>query len=85
MTRNVGLRELRQSASEVIRAVEAGEHVTVTVAGRVVAEITPPPAHAWQPATALADIWTGETYGPLDRGAFDDRLSDPFTRTQGPQ
>jgi prevent-host-death family protein len=30
----VGLRELRQPASELVRRVEAGEEITITVAGR---------------------------------------------------
>ena len=30
----IGLRELRHKASELVRRAEAGEHLTVTVAGR---------------------------------------------------
>lgn len=37
----VGVRELRQNASEILREVEAGEAATVTVAGRPVAQIVP--------------------------------------------
>jgi len=37
----VGLRELRQNASAVIRRVEAGEEVEVTVQGRPAAVIVP--------------------------------------------
>ncbi|MCK9249486.1 MAG: type II toxin-antitoxin system prevent-host-death family antitoxin [Solirubrobacteraceae bacterium] len=41
MARSVGIRELKGDASGVIRAVEAGEDVTVTRRGRVVARVVP--------------------------------------------
>ena len=41
MTR-IGLRELRQNASEYLRRVEEGESFEVTNRGRVVAELVPP-------------------------------------------
>src|SRR6266566_537840 len=37
----VGLRELRQNASDIVRRVEAGDTVTVTVSGRPAARIVP--------------------------------------------
>ena len=37
----VGVRELRQNASEILREVEAGKPTTVTVAGRPVAQVVP--------------------------------------------
>lgn len=40
--REVGVRELKASLSEVLRAVGAGEHVRVTVRGKPVADIVPP-------------------------------------------
>ncbi len=39
--REIGVRELKSRLSEVLRAVEAGEEVRVTVRGRPVAEIRP--------------------------------------------
>lgn len=39
--KSIGIRELRQHASEYIRLVEAGETVQVTDRGRPVAMITP--------------------------------------------
>lgn len=39
--RSVGVRELRQRASELLRAVEAGETVEVTDRGRPVAQLVP--------------------------------------------
>ncbi|WP_322777856.1 type II toxin-antitoxin system prevent-host-death family antitoxin [Frankia sp. Cas4] len=47
----VGLRELRTNASDVIRRVEAGERVTVTVDRRPVAEIIPLRRRTWLPRT----------------------------------
>lgn len=40
----VGIRELRQKASELLRRVEAGETIEVTDRGRPVALLTPFPA-----------------------------------------
>lgn len=43
MTR-IGIRELRQKASEYLRRVEAGETIEVTDRGRPIALLTPIPA-----------------------------------------
>lgn len=37
-----GIRELRNNLSRYMRRVEAGERITVTARGRVVAELMPP-------------------------------------------
>jgi prevent-host-death family protein len=39
--REIGVRELKQSLSETLRAVERGQQVRVTVRGRPVADIVP--------------------------------------------
>jgi prevent-host-death family protein len=39
--REIGVRELKRSLSETLRAVERGEQVRVTVRGRAVADIVP--------------------------------------------
>jgi len=41
---SVGVRELRQRASELLRRVEAGETIEITDRGRPVALLTPTPA-----------------------------------------
>ena len=41
--RSVGVRELRQRASELLRLVEQGEIVEITDRGRPVAQLTPMP------------------------------------------
>ena len=40
----IGIRELRQNASEWIRRAHAGERIEVTKRGQVVAVLGPPPA-----------------------------------------
>jgi prevent-host-death family protein len=44
--REIGVRELKQSLSEVLRSVRGGEHVRVTLRGRPVADILPAGAAA---------------------------------------
>ncbi len=39
----IGIRELRQHASEWVRRASAGEHIEVTNRGRLVAILAPPP------------------------------------------
>jgi prevent-host-death family protein len=39
--REIGVRELKRSLSETLRAVERGEQVRVTVRGRAIADIVP--------------------------------------------
>ena len=41
MIREIGVRDLKPSLSEVIRAVERGAHVRVTLRGRAVPDIVP--------------------------------------------
>jgi prevent-host-death family protein len=45
--RAVGIRELKTKASEIVREVrETGRPIDITVRGRVVARLTPPPVDA---------------------------------------
>lgn len=61
MTR-VGIRELRQKASEYIRLVEAGETIEVTDRGRPVALLTPiPEAPPLERLRASGDLDEAET------------------------
>lgn len=75
-------KELRNQIGEVLRRVEAGEKLTVTVAGRPVAELAPAARRRWVTGGTLADVWRG----PVPRGLGDDLarfeadLVDPFTR-----
>jgi prevent-host-death family protein len=61
MTR-IGIRELRQRASEYLRLVEAGETIEVTDRGRPIALITPiPQAPPLERLRASGDVDAAET------------------------
>jgi prevent-host-death family protein len=79
----IGLRELRQNASEYVRRAEAGETITVTVSGRDAAALVPVARQAWHRwndvADALAAGGADETWA-RDRDLVDQRLADPWTR-----
>ncbi len=61
-------KELRNQVSEVLRRVEAGETLTITVAGREVAELSPVRRHRWVSGHALDLVWQG----PVPRGLGED-------------
>jgi prevent-host-death family protein len=62
---SVGVRELRQRASELLRRVEQGETIEVTDRGRPVAILAPPPEGSpFERLRALGDI--DEATGGLD-------------------
>lgn len=75
----MGLRELRQQASELVRLVEAGQEVTITVAGRPSARLVPVAPRAWRAWDEVADLFAGPAdseweddldsidQGPVDR------------------
>ncbi len=64
MTR-IGIRELRQKASEYLRRVEAGETIEVTDRGRPVALLTPiPEVPPLERLRASGDLYEAE--GSLD-------------------
>jgi len=64
--REIPLRELRNETSAVLRRVEEGERLTVTVSGRPVAQLVPLPRRrrylAWEELVAVQ----------ADRGLLDD-------------
>lgn len=67
---NVGTRELRNNTGAVLRRVEAGETVTVTVGGRAVAVLSPVPRRReWIPRTEVAARFEGRL---ADRGLLSD-------------
>jgi len=72
----VGIRELRQKASEYLRRVEAGETIEVTDRGRPIALLTPiPEAPPLERLRASGDLDEGE-------GGLDD-LPDPLELREG--
>ncbi|MBA2739120.1 MAG: type II toxin-antitoxin system prevent-host-death family antitoxin [Actinomycetota bacterium] len=76
----VGLRELRQRASELVRRVEAGDEVTITVAGRPSARLVAVAPRAWRQWDEVAELFTGpaDTAWEHDRGRLDHDLRDPW-------
>jgi prevent-host-death family protein len=77
----VGLRELRQSASELVRRVEAGEEIDITVAGRLAARLVPATARRWRRWSDISDLFGGaaDPDWDRDRAALDDAVRDPWT------
>ena len=76
----VGLRELRQQASELVRRVEEGEEVTITVAGRPSARLVPVSPRTWRTWADIADLFSGpgDPHWDRDRELLDDSVRDPF-------
>lgn len=77
----VGLREMRQNASELVRRAGAGEQVTITVAGRPAAVLGPVSPRAWRRWDDLADLFTGpaDPDWASDRELLDQSPADPWT------
>ncbi|NLG22121.1 MAG: type II toxin-antitoxin system prevent-host-death family antitoxin [Actinomycetales bacterium] len=50
---------LRNQTGEVLRRVEAGESLVVTVAGRSVAELSPVGRRRWVSGASLGKVWQG--------------------------
>ncbi|HYO85883.1 MAG TPA: type II toxin-antitoxin system prevent-host-death family antitoxin [Dermatophilaceae bacterium] len=77
----VGLRELRQDASELVRRVEAGEEITITVAGRPSARLVGARSQRWRSFDQVADLFGGpeDSAWEADRQGIDQALRDPWT------
>jgi prevent-host-death family protein len=69
----VGIRQLKANLSRYIRRVEAGERITVTAHGRVVAELVPPGTATPRSSGSRWDelIAAGILHAPVETG-------DPF-------
>lgn len=80
----VGVRELRQDASGVLRRVEEGERVVVTVHGRPVADLVPhtETRPTWRPLREVAALFPGvdDPDWDSDMALVDGDVSDPFER-----
>jgi prevent-host-death family protein len=59
MDNTVGLRELRQRASEIVRKVEEGQEMTVTVQGRPAMRLVPVTRSRWRPLRDVRHIFAG--------------------------
>lgn len=76
----VGLRELRQNASDLVRRVQEGEEITVTVAGRPGARLVPAVARAWRRWADVAELFAGpaDPAWDADREAIAQEVRDPW-------
>lgn len=85
MSDTVGLREMRQQASELVRRVEDGEEIIVTVAGRPAARLVPVRRLRWRKGHEIAQIfdvptdpaWSAEH---ANRSDLDELARDPWAR-----
>jgi prevent-host-death family protein len=57
--RTVGLRELRQEASDLVRQVESGEEIEITVSGRPAARLVPAAPKRWRRWDHVSGLFTG--------------------------
>jgi prevent-host-death family protein len=73
-------KELRNQIGDVLRRVEAGETMIVTVSGRQVAELSPAHRRRWVSGEALRNVWRGPTPGDLEQDLerLPAALVDPF-------
>jgi prevent-host-death family protein len=76
----VGLRELRQDASELVRRVEAGEEITISVSGRPSAVLVPVRPTRWRAWAEFEELFRGpaDPDWTRDRELVDQELSDPW-------
>ena len=76
----VGLRELRQDASELVRRVENGEHIDITVSGRLAARLVPATPRTWRRWDDVADAFAGpgDPAWRQDRDLVDQSLANPW-------
>ena len=72
-------KELRNQVGEVLRRAEAGERITITVAGRPVAELGPTSRRTWVAGPSLAQVWGTPAPKRLaeDLEGFPGALTDP--------
>jgi len=77
---DVGLRELRQQASELVRRAEAGESITVTVSGRPAARLVPADRNTWRRFSEVAELFAGpaDANWQRDRELIAADLHDPW-------
>jgi prevent-host-death family protein len=76
----VGLRELRQDASALVRRAERGEEIDITVAGRLAARIVPAAPKRWQRWDDIAEVFTGrpDPDWERDRDLIDQSIANPW-------
>lgn len=78
----VGLRELRQYASDLVRRVERGEEIGITVSGRTAACLVPATPRTWREWQAVEKLFSGaeDSTWDSDRDLIDHDIRDPWER-----
>lgn len=73
-------KELRNNVSEVLRRVESGETLTVTVSGRPAAQLSPLRPRQWVSGDALRAVWASPAPRSMEKDLerFPAGLGDPF-------
>jgi prevent-host-death family protein len=75
------LHALRQNASDLVRRVEEGEEIIITVAGRPGARLVPAAPRAWRQRGDVAEVFTGptgDTDWDSDRETIAQEARDPW-------
>ncbi|HNM97964.1 MAG TPA: type II toxin-antitoxin system prevent-host-death family antitoxin [Marmoricola sp.] len=78
----VGLRELRQDASDLVRRVQSGEDIVITVSGRPSARLVPVRPARWHNWSQVADLFDGPSDPDwiADQELIDHAVRDPWTQ-----
>jgi prevent-host-death family protein len=77
----IGLRELRQNASDFVRRAEAGEEIVVTVSGRPSVRIVAVEPKAWRQYEDIQSLFAGQPDGAWesDRERIGQHVGDPWS------
>jgi prevent-host-death family protein len=77
---SIGLRELRQHASEFVRRAENGEEMVVTVSGRPAAVLGPAERTRWRCYADIAAIFAGsdDSHWQTDQERLDTDVHNPW-------
>ena len=80
MGKTVGLRELRQDASDLVRRAQSGEEITITVSGRPSARLVPAGPTQWRRWEEITELFAGpaDPDWAHDRELVSDDLRDPW-------
>lgn len=80
MGKYVGLRELRQDASDLVRRAQSGEEITITVSGRPSARLVPAGPTQWRRWEEINELFAGpaDPDWAHDRELVSDDLRDPW-------
>ena len=75
---STGIRELKNNLSQYVRRIEAGERISITAHGRVVAELMPPggTATATRPTRYEELVTAGVIRPALESGSLRQRWPD---------